>query len=357
MSKLEILEIDEEIESEETSYAKTYKLTSFGIDFPVDALVGRYKTKSIYLPDFQRNYVWKKKQASKFIESLLLGLPVPGIFLYQEDSNKMLIIDGFQRINSLSKYINEKLFNNKKFGLDLSNNEELKNHSYDELDSSSQLKLNNSIIHATIIKAEDPQQDNYTAIYEIFERLNTGGTKLSPQEVRDCVAHGRFVEKIKELSSSSDMEIMLPIDKNRKKDEEIVLRLIALSIDFEDYQGNMKQFLNDFIVKNKDLKNSELEYAVKIFVEMAQYINSLKIENIIRPSGKFSISILDSIWVGLYKNYKTLKGIDHKKVVDGIVSVVSNDKFKKSIETVKTLNKKNVFNRINIAINLLSGIE
>ncbi|WP_149724749.1 DUF262 domain-containing protein, partial [Campylobacter concisus] len=88
MSKLEILEIDEEIESEETSYAKTYKLTSFGIDFPVDALVGRYKTKSIYLPDFQRNYVWEKKQASKFIESLLLGLPVPGIFLYQEDSNK-----------------------------------------------------------------------------------------------------------------------------------------------------------------------------------------------------------------------------------------------------------------------------
>ncbi|MBP1297941.1 hypothetical protein ACVII1_001122 [Bradyrhizobium elkanii] len=72
-----------------------YKITSFGADFLVDGLVDRFTKGDIYVPDFQRSFVWTKPQASRFIESILLGLPIPGIFLYrEEETNKMLVVDG-----------------------------------------------------------------------------------------------------------------------------------------------------------------------------------------------------------------------------------------------------------------------
>ena len=100
----EIEEYSEEIASENEAYDIAYDLTSYGIDFPISSLIDWFNDGDIYLPDFQRNYVWTKKQASKFVESILVGLPVPEIFLYEEDNKKMLIIDGYQRINSLSMF-------------------------------------------------------------------------------------------------------------------------------------------------------------------------------------------------------------------------------------------------------------
>ena len=79
-----------------------YEITSYGADYPVDSLVRRLKNKTIFVPPFQRRFVWNKFESSKFIESLLLGLPVPGIFLSKEpEMNKLLIVDGQQRLLSL----------------------------------------------------------------------------------------------------------------------------------------------------------------------------------------------------------------------------------------------------------------
>ena len=115
--ELRIAEFNDEQDSEYGSYEVSYNLTSYGIDFPVDGLINRYDRGKVYLPSFQRNYVWKKKQASKFIESLLLGLPVPGIFLYKDKDEKLLIIDGYQRIESISRYFRNS-FDNRDFRLD-----------------------------------------------------------------------------------------------------------------------------------------------------------------------------------------------------------------------------------------------
>lgn len=75
-----------------------YSITSYGVDYTVDRIVNRLGKNHIIIPEFQRQYVWDIKQASRFIESLILGLPVPGVFLSQEkDTNRMLVIDGQQR--------------------------------------------------------------------------------------------------------------------------------------------------------------------------------------------------------------------------------------------------------------------
>ncbi len=116
---LEINEYDElkeeENENDEQEYTTSYRLNSYGIDFDVNGLVRRQENNNIYLPDFQRNYVWSKNQASKFIESLLLGLPIPSICLYKEESNKQIIIDGFQRLHSIRLFYQKKFSDNSTF--------------------------------------------------------------------------------------------------------------------------------------------------------------------------------------------------------------------------------------------------
>ena len=120
MSHLEELqrEIDQEGNIEEFSddadiAPARYDITSYGIDFDIEGIVRRVKKGDIYIPEFQRNFVWKMPESSRFIESLLLGLPVPGIFLAQDpETNKMLVIDGQQRLLSL-KFFYDGYFNPK----------------------------------------------------------------------------------------------------------------------------------------------------------------------------------------------------------------------------------------------------
>ena len=97
--------VDANDEDCETYYPVNYSITTYGADYPVDALVKRIRENAIYVPAFQRGYVWNQHQASRFIESLLLGLPVPAIFLSKEvDTSRMLVIDGQQRLKTLEYF-------------------------------------------------------------------------------------------------------------------------------------------------------------------------------------------------------------------------------------------------------------
>ena len=145
------------------------------------------------MPKFQRSYVWTLPQASRFIESLLLGLPVPGIFLAKvAGSNKLLVIDGQQRLKSLQFYLegvfrpeDEKATSKRLFKLQNVQDRFL-NKTFEELNESNQQMMEGSVIHATVVKQESPQGDD-TSIYHVYERLNSGGTRLAPQEIRTAV--------------------------------------------------------------------------------------------------------------------------------------------------------------------------
>ena len=107
----------EDQEEDVSTTGELFSISSFGVDYPVETLVSRMNKKLFYIPPFQRAFVWSQNQCSRFIESLLLGLPVPGIFLFKEaDSGKHLVIDGQQRFKSLL-YFNSGLINAKEFSL------------------------------------------------------------------------------------------------------------------------------------------------------------------------------------------------------------------------------------------------
>ena len=168
----------------------SYKIRTYGADFTLEILSKKFDSKEIIVPDFQRLYVWPQKKSSRLIESILLGLPIPQIFLYrEEESQDLLVVDGQQRLKSINYFINEKFENGTEFYLK-GVKSEWEGKKYSTLKESDKRRFNNYILRATIFEQIDPKDNS--SIFEIFERLNTGGMPLNEQEIRRCVIRGEI---------------------------------------------------------------------------------------------------------------------------------------------------------------------
>lgn len=337
-------------EPEEKQIDFEYSLSSYGIDFDIAGLVRRYKEKSIYIPKFQRNYVWTIKKASRFIESLLLGLPVPGIFLYkEEETQKLMIVDGLQRIETLKSFYDGRIKDRVFKLIDVTSS--LLGKSIDLLTPELRRKLDDAAIHATIIKADEPKAINFNGVYEIFERLNTGGMNLHPQEIRACIFHGDFQGLLALLASDVRYRKLLNIDEKRKKDQEIILRLFALIYNYDNYNGNMKQFLNDFMEDNASLAIHTEEELKNIFNKTIEIFVKNIPEEVIKPNkGQLNLSIFDAIFVGIAKNILSGKMVADAMVASSVDNLLHRDKFNLAITTGRTHHTDSVKNRIDEAI-------
>ena len=144
-------------------------------------------------PDYQRDYIYNDKQASKLIESFLIGIPIPTVYLCETEDESYDVIDGQQRLTSVARYLN----NN--FALTgLSSLPELNGKLFKDLDKPIQKKLKSSTINATVILKESQELK-----YEIFARLNQGSVSLRPQELRNCVYRGTFNTMLEEIANSN----------------------------------------------------------------------------------------------------------------------------------------------------------
>ena len=165
-----------------------YNLNYYGADYPVDSLVKRMQEEEFISPDFQRKYVWSLKEASKFIESLLIGLPVPSIFLAKDKySSKLIVIDGQQRLRTLQYFFEGKLPDGREFKLK-NVIDEIEGKTYQDLSSEDRFNFHNTIIHCLIVS----ENEKSNGIFYLFERLNTTGNPLTNQEVRNAIYHGEF---------------------------------------------------------------------------------------------------------------------------------------------------------------------
>ncbi|MCU0278848.1 MAG: DUF262 domain-containing protein [Candidatus Nanopelagicales bacterium] len=233
-------------------------------DLSIDGLVKRLNRKSMLVPQFggqdelvkvpgfQRGFVWSKAQMDRFIESLLLGYPVPGIFLVkQADDNRMLILDGQQRLITLQHFYNG-IHEGKEFGLTYVG-DEFKNLTYRTLDESLQFKLDDSYMQATIVAADgSPEVDD--AIFQIFERLNSGGTQLTPHEIRVALYAGPLMASIETLNGLKEWRALFGAKSKRIRDHELIMRILALYSSSSEYNRPLKTFLNKFAQLNRDVE-------------------------------------------------------------------------------------------------------
>ena len=223
-----------EAEDQQATTDLRYQITSYGADYPVDGLVKRLRSGDIELPKFQRDFVWPLPQASKFIESLLLGLPIPAIFLSKEtDSQKLLVIDGQQRLKSLLAFY-DGVLRGKEFRLE-GVNKEFEGATYKSLGDADRRRLDDALLHAIIIRQEDPKNDD-SSVFLVFERLNTTSTPLSEQELRACVYHGAFNDYLHKVYADRNWRGIYGEPNLRQKDKELLLRFFALYFDLEAYE-------------------------------------------------------------------------------------------------------------------------
>ncbi len=247
----EIVEIVESEVDDATAAVPIYTINSYPTDPTLEVLHMRWQRSEIEIPNFQRGWVWTHTQASQLIESFLLGLPIPGIFLYREPtSHKLLVIDGQQRLRAIWGFFDGQLPNTSEFYLrDVDARWE--GNKYADLTEPDRIRLRDAVLRATIVEQTSPNDDS--SIYHIFERLNTGGTHLNPQEIRNSAAHGTFNELIKELNKNPDWRKIFghPQPDTRMRDVELVVRFCALLEGSEQYSKPMKTFLNDFMKKHQ----------------------------------------------------------------------------------------------------------
>ena len=296
-------------DDDELEEAIRYSISSYGADMLVDGIISRLKSKEIFIPPFQRKFVWTHTQASKFIESLLLGLPVPGIFLFKEpETRKLMVVDGQQRLRTL-QYFEEGLLERKEFRL-VGVSKEFSEKTYKTLTDKARREFNNSILHATIFQQDKPSDDR-SSIYSVFERLNTGGTALQPQEIRACIFRGDLNDLLSELADNSDWQKLYGTSSNRKKDEEIILRFLALYYSLETYERPMKKFLNVFMENNRDPKRDRCDEFRRRFEDTVKVVADIITPKALRPGGPLNVSVVDAVLVGLAHRLESRPISDH----------------------------------------------
>jgi hypothetical protein len=212
-------------------------------------------------PNYQRNYVATDLIASKLIESILLDVPIPVVYLAEEQDGSYSVIDGQQRLTSFLSFLEGKFPDNRPFKLSgLKVLPEINRRLFIDLDSELQKKIRSTTIHSIIIKKES----NPDIKFEIFERLNTGSTKLNEDEIRNTVYRGKYIDLLAELSEYPGFHVLVRKDNFKKRMiyRGMILRFFALSEkSYLNYKSSMKQFSNKELRDNKDLSASkEKEY-------------------------------------------------------------------------------------------------
>lgn len=237
-------------------------VTYSGSDFDVEGLVRRLERNDIVIPTFgggdsgletarfQRRFVWNRPQMDRFIESLLLGYPIPGIFLVQQADKRYLVLDGQQRLRTLAEFY-DGMHDGREFALK-NVGTPFVGLTYKTLGDEHQRQLNNTFIQATVVKT-DGSPGSLDAIYQVFERLNAGGTQLTPHEIRVALYAGPFIDYLTRLNALPDWRALYGPESPRLRDQELVLRIIALYVSPGTYSRPLKKYLNEFAAQHRNL--------------------------------------------------------------------------------------------------------
>lgn len=330
-----------------------YQVSSYGADYPVDGLVKRLRRGDIDVPKFQREFVWPLPQASRFIESLLLGLPVPAIFLSKEsDTQKLMVIDGQQRLKSLL-FFYDGILRGKEFKLN-GVTREFEGLSYKALEEEDRRRLDDSILHAIIIKQEDPGNDD-SSVYMVFERLNTTSTALSPQEIRACVYHGLFNDYLTAANRNRDWRDIFGKQSARQKDCELLLRFFALFYKLDSYKRPMKLFLNEFMAENRQLKRYGETTLNGVLEPTMEIVNQAIGREAFRPQHALNASVTDAILVGVARRLQRGPVTNRDALKAALDPVLKDDRFA-DLYTVGTTNPEKVRARIEKVTGALQSV-
>lgn len=363
-----------------------YDLAVVPSDFNVMTLTQFIDQGWVRIPGFQRHFVWDLKRASKLIESLILGLPVPQIFLYQKSRDMNLLIDGQQRLMSIYYFKGQRFpRSNRRVDLrrifdehgkipeDVLQDEEyfqpfklklpeslpgqrneLDGLSYDTLDNY-RSRLDMRPVRSITIKQNSPSEGDM-AMYEVFNRLNSGGVNIAPQEIRSSMYHSKFYDMLNEinveegwrnLQQSSDPDLHM-------KDIEVLLHGFAMLIDGDEYRPSMAKFLNQFSKKCEKNDNDQNKRLRSLFQSFLDATCDLRSGIFINPSNRrFNIALFEAVFTATCRPaYRNVGLVDKALSAENIEKLRTDAEFNAATQKATT-KTENVKKRLKIAIRIL----
>jgi len=310
-------------------------------------------------PDFQLHVVWELDKKSKFIESVILNFPLPPWYLNQTKDGKLIIVDGLQRTTALHEFVNDK-FNLS--GLEALT--KLNGYTFSELKElpgDYQTRIEDKKLYIYLIKPSVPVQ----VVYDIFNRINTGGTKLERQEVRNCIFSGKSTKLLKQLS---DKEYFIKaidngVSPKRMKDREVILRYLAFKLfDYEkDYQGDMSDFVERAMKKINLMDDGEIEILENDFERVMNLtFDFFGSKNFRLPSGKnrgrINIAIFESVCYFFSAMSDNFLELHKKSIQDNFIKLLENPAYFDAIK-YSTSSKSKVITRFKLAQDILGDVE
>ena len=345
-----------DISSEIQKYRQEIK--SERMDMSFGEIINMYRDKEIIIsPEYQRAFRWDEQRQSDFIESILLGIPFPSIFVATNPDGKWELIDGLQRVSTVLSFFNELKDEDgnpyPKNGLKLvegSMLKGLKDITIDTLPLEYKLQIKRTPCRVEIILKES----EFKMRYELFKRLNTGGEGLSRQEIRNCIFRGldsRYSEFVAELAQDSIFREIVNISVSNEEKmyyEELVLRYLTLKNKGTRYsQSNIQDYMDDYL---------QMEMDKALFLNIIKILEELKDENIFKLGRRyFTTSMYDAIMLSLSERTVDLESINIEQLGEKIVELKANEDFKKYVGSASS-NPTSITNKVKIAKEVLLDI-
>jgi len=298
-------------------------------------------------PEWQRSYVWSNKKASQLIESFLLDIPIPVIYLAKTKEGKYEVIDGVQRLSSVFHF-----FEGKNSLSALEFRKELNGKKYDELPTDLQDKIRDTTMRTYELSPKTPK----STLFIIFQRLNTGGVPLNGMEIRNCIYRGKLNSLIRELAGFQEFVKCVNqagISK-RMNDRMMVLRFLAFyEKGYQKVGKGMSNFLNDFLEVHKDAPDRKLEEfsekfksamkaAFTIFADQAFRVRKIHKSRGSEWSKKVNATILQIVAVSFtnYDNSQLTRRAD--AIYEEYIDLVSQDQDWIRCVTTSSFDPKNI---------------
>jgi len=322
----------------------------------IGELVSMYENGEIILrPEYQRYFRWTKEQKSKLIESILIGLPLPSFFMAQSEDGEWEVVDGMQRLSTILDFMGELKQENKPPGTykrfdtltdDLFYLKEFADKSWKDFSRRIQLDFKRTKVQLTILM----RTTNLDAKFELFQRLNSGGTAISGQELRNAILAGERPEMLTWLEALAENEDFQKVtgltdgDKSTRTDMELVLRFIVF---LSSYATELKNFNSLDVYLTHVLRQFMADRSFDLQAEENRFKETFKVihraygENALKfktapGSGKFSISFFEAVALGIAQNIDNLP--DDQTIKQKIQTIGNEKEYKDASGSGKNAN-------------------
>lgn len=364
-----------------------FQLTTTPNDFNISTIISFISSKVFKIPAFQRHYVWDIKRASKLIESLLIGLPIPQIFLYESGKNEFLVIDGQQRLMTLYYFFNGRFpkkekrselraifdeqghipdaimqddeyfqrFNLRLDGVVDGQPNRFNGKNYKTL-GDNQMALNLATIRNMIIKPVSTDDEEDGAMFEIFNRLNSGGMNLTPQEIRMSLYHSKFNVSLIKLNENDIWRNTIlgkDIVDMRLNDVEAILRTLAMVHSREKYKTTISGFLNTFSNAMKSFTQEDTDFFRDLWNSFMVACKKLEVEDFRTGANRLSITLFESVFYAACRSSVEQRVVNVPSITSEYLTLLKADQIFIDASTGKTTRRESVEKRTDRARDLL----